>query len=226
MTHAIYPHGGLTELAPNLWQVEGTLPFPLKRNMTVYRLADGRLLLYSVVAMNDAGMAALEALGRPAVMVVPHPFHVMDAPFYKERYPELTVLAAPDAQAKMGAKVKVDATPEEGLAPLGIRSRTVPGVRYAETVLDLELADGGRAMVVTDIILTTPKGFLMRLLGPPGGAGVARIVKFRQVTDRAKVAGFLRESAGIDALRLVAVAHGAPVVGDCRARLTGFADRC
>jgi hypothetical protein len=48
--HPILPHGDLSRVATNTWQVEGSLPFPLKRNMTVHRLHDGRLLLYSVVA--------------------------------------------------------------------------------------------------------------------------------------------------------------------------------
>lgn len=39
--HRIFPHGPPVELAPGLWQVEGSLPFPLKRNMTVYRRPDG-----------------------------------------------------------------------------------------------------------------------------------------------------------------------------------------
>ena len=227
MPHAIYPHGQLTEIAPSLWQVEGSLPMPLKRNMTVFRLGGDCLLLYSVVAMHEAGMAALEALGKPAILVVPHPMHVMDVPFYKERYPHLRVIAAPDAQARLGTTVKADATPEEAFPSLGLRWRTVPGLRFTETVLDLDLPGGGRAMVVTDIIGGEMQGGLMqRLLGPPGGSGVARIVKFRQISDKQAVRGFLRESARSDGLSTIAVAHGRPIVGDVRAALERFAEKC
>ena len=89
----IYPYHPLKSLAANLWQVEGSLANGLPRNMTVYRLPDGRLLLYSVVAMQAADMEALENLGRPAIMVMPHDRHQMDAPFYKRRYPDLRTLA-------------------------------------------------------------------------------------------------------------------------------------
>ena len=99
--HRIFPHSSLEQVAPGLWRVVGTLPFPLKRNMFVYRLGDGTLLLYSVVALDEAGLAALDALGRPSVMVVPHPFHIMDVPFYKARYPDLHVVGQPDAQARL-----------------------------------------------------------------------------------------------------------------------------
>ena len=67
----IYPYEAPRRLADNLWQVQGSLPMGIPRNMTVYRLDDGRLLLYSVIAMHDEGMRALEALGAPAIMVMP-----------------------------------------------------------------------------------------------------------------------------------------------------------
>ena len=50
----IYPYDPPRPLASNLWQVKGSLPSgPIPRNMTVYRLPDGRLLLYSVIAMHE-----------------------------------------------------------------------------------------------------------------------------------------------------------------------------
>lgn len=65
----------------------GSLPFPLRRNMVVYRLADGNLLLHSVIAMTDDGMARLDALGKPTVIVLPNGGHRMDVAAYKGRYP-------------------------------------------------------------------------------------------------------------------------------------------
>ena len=63
----VLPHGELTSLAEGLWQVTGSLKNqPLPRNMVVWRMPDGGLLLHSVVALDDAGMHALEALGTPS----------------------------------------------------------------------------------------------------------------------------------------------------------------
>src|SRR3954452_20009560 len=117
--HQIYPHGKPEQLAPNLWQVRGSLSIPLRRNMTVYKLADGKLLLYSVVAMNEEGMKDLEALGQPAVMVVPHKNHAMDAAFYRARYPSIKVVCPAEGKSRVEERVqKVDGTPEEVLPPL------------------------------------------------------------------------------------------------------------
>jgi len=138
------------ELLPGLWQPTGTLAMPLKRHMTVARLASGELLLHSVVAMDDAGHAALEALGRPAVMVIPHPFHTLDAAFYKERYPNLVVVAAEDTRAKLDGALAIDATPEEALPALQITPHVAPGMRY-EVVLEVPVS-GGRALLFTDLL--------------------------------------------------------------------------
>src|SRR5262249_3308422 len=102
------PHGDLEELVPGVWMVTGSLPVRLKRNMTVVRMSDGSLLLHSVVAMNEAGMAKLDALGKPSVMIVPHAGHCMDAPFYKARYPEIRVVCPAGTRAQVEKHIKVD----------------------------------------------------------------------------------------------------------------------
>ncbi len=90
--------------------------------------------------MNDAGLAALEALGRPAIMVVPHPMHVMDAPFYKARYPHLRVVGRADAGARVKG-VTFDGTPEQVLPALGIGVHLAAGMKIDEIVLDVPIGD-------------------------------------------------------------------------------------
>jgi hypothetical protein len=215
--HRIFPHGAPTELVPGLWQVEGSLPFPLKRNMTIYRQPDGSLVIYSAVALDAAGLKSLEALGEPSWMIVSHPMHVMDAPFYKSRYPRMRVAAPKDAAARL-AGMKIDGTPDEAIPDLGLRHHLAPGMKYSEIVLDVPVT-GGRALVFTDLVcFGGPPGLMMRLLGPPGGVGVPRIVKFRQVARKPEVRTFLRAMAETPDLRLVAVAHGP-------AALEGAADK-
>ncbi len=218
MTIAIYPYKPLKSLAGNLWQVQGSLANGLPRNMTVYRLSDGRLLLYSVVAMHPADMEALEKLGRPAIMVMPHDRHQMDAPFYKRRYPELRVLA-PDPRHPR--KVPVDGDLGE-LEALGINAYVLPGTTYHEAVLELP-AEDGIVLCTTELLgnlsglpgLPRPLGFLLRLLGPPGGGlGVARVVRWREVSDRSRVRAWLNSLAQRPELRMVLVGHGAPVTAD------------
>jgi hypothetical protein len=194
--------------------------------MTIYRLANGDLVLYSAVAMDEAGMKALEALGKPAVLVVPHPFHIMDAPFYARRYPDMRVLAADDAKARMGDGVRVHDTPDRALPELGIETRTVPGYAYTEIELLLGV-EGGKALVVTDLIGNSGEKppLFMRVLGPPGGIGVPRIVKFRQVRDKPKAREFIRGLSAIEGLKMVALSHGAPLLSDCATHLENSAAR-
>lgn len=215
MAHRVFPHGALQAVADGLWQVSGTLPFPLTRNMTVIRLADASLLLHSVVALDEPGMKALEALGRPAWLLAPHPMHLMDAPFYRERYPDSKIVAAADAAARLAERnVRVDATPDEALPALGLRHHVVPGLKYTEVVLDVAVP-GGRALVFTDLVARAPgKGLFMKILGPPGGTGTPRIVRFRQVADKKAVRAYLREHAARGDLRLVLGAHGEPILED------------
>jgi hypothetical protein len=232
MTMAIYPYHPRKSLAANLWQVEGALANGLPRNMTVYRLPDGRLLLYSVVAMHPADLEALEKLGRPAILVMPHDRHQMDAPFYKRRYPDLRVLA-PDPRHPR--KVPVDGDLGE-LAAFGINGYVLPGTTYHEAVLELPVEGGqgddgglpGIALCTTELLgnlaglsgLPRLMRLLLRLIGPPGGGlGVARVVRWREVSDRERTRAWMKSLAERPELRMVLVGHGSPVTDGARAAL-------
>lgn len=223
MTIAVYPYQPLKSLAANLWQVEGTLSSGLPRNMTVYRLPDGRLLLYSVVAMHAADMEALEKLGRPAIMVMPHDRHQMDAPFYKRRYPDLRVLAPEPGHPR---RVPVDGDLGE-LGALGINAYVLPGTTYHEVVLELPVEDGmaGMALCTTELLGNLSRlpgllGLALRLIGPPGGGlGVARVVRWREVSDRDRAQAWLMSLTERPELCMVLVGHGRPITRDARASL-------
>jgi hypothetical protein len=223
--HRIFPHGMPEALAPNLWQVRGGLAIPLRRNMTIYRLPDGTLMLYSVVAMKEEGMAALEALGRPALMVIPHGNHRMDSGFYRRRYPELKVACPPEGKKRAEELCgRVDGTPEELLTPLGIKVHPVTGVRLGEFALEVDVP-GGKALIINDVVGGPTPGesvpLFMRLIGPPSGPalGVARIVRWRMVKNKIDVRGWLHLMSEIPHLELVTVSHGPPVTSDCAAAL-------
>jgi hypothetical protein len=85
------PHGPIREVLPDTFFVTGSvgMPGPLtvrfSRNMTVLRDGD-RLVLVNTVRLDDAGLAALDALGRVTDVVRLAGFHGMDDPFYADRY--------------------------------------------------------------------------------------------------------------------------------------------
>lgn len=215
MPHVIYPYGPPIERAENLWQVVGTLKFPVPRNMTVVRNARGELLIYSAIAMHEEGMQALEALGRPAVMVIPHRRHQMDAPFYKARYPHLRVLAP---EARRVHHVPVDGGLAE-LVEFGVRADVLPGNTYEDVVLDIPVP-GGRALCVCETLgnIVPPPGvasLLFRLLGPPGGGfGIARAVRLREVRGAAQLRAWLEAQAERGDVRCLLFGHGEPLTRD------------
>ena len=219
----IFPHGSLNQVAPNAWQVEGSQSFPLKRNMTVYRLTDGRLVLYSVVALDDAGMVALEALGKPWLMIVPGS-HTLDARFYKERYPQLLIAHEGELPPSL-AGIAIDGTPGELLAGTGIEIMHAAGMKRPELTLLLP-GENGKALVTCDILgrngprQSGVRGRILEVLGPPGGFfGVARIVKFRQVSDKRALRGWIAALAERGDITTVLGSHGPPLTSDVVAAL-------
>ncbi len=86
-----HPHGTLVEVFPDVYFVTGTMRFPgpvpmmASRNMVVVR-TDGGLVLVNSVRLDDAGLSALDALGKLAHVVRLAGFHGSDDAFYKERY--------------------------------------------------------------------------------------------------------------------------------------------
>ena len=218
----IYPYEPPRQLASNLRQVKGSLPMPgIPRNMTIYRLPDGRLVLYSVIAMHEDGLRALEALGTPAILIMPHDRHQMDAPFYRRRYPGMRILAP---EPEVARNVPVDAGLGE-LADLGIRAYTLPGTDHHEVILELPV-DGGHALCACELlsdVVPTPRGLfgmLFKAMGPPGGGfGVARVVRWREVVSRPAVRAWLQGLADRRDLRCLLVGHGEPVARDVAAAL-------
>src|SRR5262245_19218630 len=85
------PHGEIREVLPGVHFVTGTVPLPgplpvrFSRNMTILREGD-RLVLVNSVRLDDAGLAALEKLGKVTDVVRLAANHGMDDPFYAERY--------------------------------------------------------------------------------------------------------------------------------------------
>jgi hypothetical protein len=229
--HRIFPHGSLEELAPSVWRVKGGLAFPFTRNMIVLRLESGDLLLHSVVAMNAAGMAALERLGRPAYAIIPSLHHLMDAPFYKRRYPDLMMLAPESLRSAIEQKVKVDATVEDVLPALGIRLHAVPATKAVEYVYEAPMPAGGRMLMVNDALGNVGAGsdnFLGRALFrhiwvPRGEPRLGRLYRWTQARDAGEIQRFLARLATTRDLRLVTVSHGEPIREGAAAKLRALA---
>jgi len=221
--HKIFPYGAREKLTDNVWLVRGNLSYPLHRNMVIIRLPTGQLVLHSVIAMEEDGLKALEALGTPAYSIVPSRLHVMDAPFYKQRYPAMKQLAPSAAMGEIGKIVPLDGSVEEVLPLLGFGLHRAPGTQISEFVYEYPMSGGGRALVANDVFGSAHAADDTRLLGwlivshigvPGHHLGIPRIYRWRFITDIAAVRQFAGALATIPDLRLITVSHGDPVVAD------------
>jgi hypothetical protein len=86
------PHGDLEEVFAGVFFVTGTMrasfggtPWQFSRNMTVVRDYGG-LTLINAVRLDDAGLAALERLGKVTNVVRLGTMHGLDDAFYVDRY--------------------------------------------------------------------------------------------------------------------------------------------
>lgn len=226
----VLPHGKLTQIEPNLLTVVGDLPMPLgefPRRMTVARLRDGGLVIFSAIALDEPEMAQLEAFGTPSYLVVPGDIHRMDAKAWKDRYPALCVIAPPGAREKVQEVVAVDETSAD-FGDDSVRLLTVPGTENHEAALVVKSASG-TTLVVNDLIWnvhSTPGfgGFVFRLMGfTKPDPQIPSIIKLRAIKDKPALREQLERWAQISDLNRIIVSHGEIVEHDPGSVLHGLA---
>ncbi len=220
----VLPHDPMHQLADNLWWVEGDLPkMKLRRAMTIARLQSGDLVIHNAVALSEAGMRELEALGRPAWLVVPNGWHRLDAARFKARYPAMKVICPAGSRAKVEEKVAVDTTfdetpqPDPGDPSVRFTSFGAEDVKRQEGAMLVRSTDG-LTTVLTDVLfnLDHQKGlfwwFYGRVLGATGGPRVTLVARLLLVKGGTRKAfkGFLNGLQGQGVVRIVP-GHGAPI---------------
>lgn len=209
----VLPHGALEPLAPNVWRVEGELPgMPLKRVMTVARRDDGSLLVHNAMALDEASMRALDALGQVTAVIVPNGYHRIDAPAYAARYPEAGFFAPPGSLSRVNLAVPRAASSEGLAADATTRYDVLEGCGGQEGVLTVRSGDEV-TLVLNDVVFNMPhvpgvKGFVLRhVTASTGGPRVSRVGKLFLVKDRRALAAHLERLASTPGLRRVIVSH-------------------
>jgi hypothetical protein len=212
----VLPHGKLEHLERDLLTVTGTMNMPpmgeVSRRMTIVRLADGRLVIYSAICLDDIEMKALESYGQPAYLIVPGDIHRMDAKPWKDRYPNLKVIAPAGAREKIQEVVPVEAT-EVDFGDPAVRFMTMPGTGDKEAVLVIETASG-TTVILNDLIFDLAnrpgfRGWLFKTLGMTGDEPhIVFPVKLKQVQDKGAVSAQLEDWAHLPNLQRVIISHG------------------
>jgi hypothetical protein len=182
------------------------------RRMTVVRLRDGRLIIFSAIALDESEMKALEDYGRPSFLIVPNERHRKDAKIWKDRYPELQVIAPEGARAQAEAVVPVDATSATFGDP-GVEFVTVPGTNRREAALVVQ-GPAGTTLVVNELIWNVEDhpgvgGWLFRLAGFTGDKPkIPTFVAMKSIDDKPALKGQLEVWSRLKNLRRILVSHG------------------
>ena len=227
----VLPHGKLVQIDENLLTVVGEIHMPLMdlpRRMTVVRLSDASLVIFSAIALDEDEMSALEAYGRPAYLIVPSDKHRLDAKTWKDRYPEIQVVAPEGAREKVNEAVPVDTVTPRFDDP-NLQFVTVPGTRGREAALVVRTPNG-TTLVLNDVVgnIRDAAGFGGWLLHLAGFAGkeaqIPAVVKMAMIEDTKALRAQLLQWAEIDALVRVLVSHGSPIEDNPRQVLRELAE--
>jgi hypothetical protein len=214
----VLPHGKLVSIADNILTVVGEIHMPLMdlpRRMTVVRLADASLVIFSAIALDEDEMAALDAYGRPAFLIVPSDKHRLDAKIWKDRYPWIQVVAPEGARAKVEDVLAVDLVAPRFDDP-DVQFVTVPGTRGREAALVVR-TQNGTTLVLNDVVgnIRDAAGFggwLLHLAGFAGkDAQVPAVVKLAVIADSQALRTQLLEWSEVDTLVRILVSHGSPI---------------
>ena len=214
----VLPHGKLTKVDDNILTVTGEIHMPLTefpRRMTVVHLADGRLVIFNGIALDDKEMRALEAIGTPAFLIVPNDHHRLDARIYKERYPTLRVVAPEGARDAVEKIVPVDTSSPE-LGDPNVRFFTVAGTKGHEAALTVK-STHGTTLILNDLVgnMHDASGFAGWLLRRAGFAGdqpqIPKVVKVGMIDDKQALRAQLLQWADDASLARILVSHGEPI---------------
>lgn len=106
----------LTAVAEDIWAYEQDLRLPgltLASRCTILRLGDGRLVIHSPLAVDDALAEAIARVGEPALLVAPSKIHFLFLERAMRRWPRARVLAAPGLEQKLPG-LRYEPLPREG----------------------------------------------------------------------------------------------------------------
>jgi hypothetical protein len=212
-------HGPIEKLAENLWRVAGSIPhMSLRRVMTMARLGDGRLVIHSAIALEQAAMREVEGWGTPSFLVVPGEHHRLDALAYKKRYPALRTFTPRGARPKIEPYVSIDGTYEEFPSDPSVRLERIAGIDDVEGAMIVRSSDGA-TVVLNDVVFNMdrkfdPLGFFFTtLFGSAPGPRISRLFKAWRVRDRVALRRDLERLAETPELTRLIVAHDKVALG-------------
>jgi hypothetical protein len=208
-TWTVLPHDPIEKHSENLWSVSGNMPGGNQRRMTIARRADGKLVIHNPIALDDAEMKEVEALGKPGFLIVPNAFHRQDAIIYKQRYPEMSVLCPQSAKKKVSQIVEVAGHMDDMPQDADVEVFHLRGMKEREGAVRVR-SQAGSALVFNDALLNLEpgKGVLGFFMAPTGTLSVPRFARWMLVKKGAELKEHLQELAGSAGLAKLVPGHG------------------
>jgi hypothetical protein len=230
----VTPHSPVVVVDDNLWSVTSAVPgFPkgsgMDRRMTIIRLGDGRLVFHNAVPLDDAALAQVRALGKPAILIVPLHLHTFDAHAFREKL-GLAVYTSKTVLDRVRSILPVEGTLEELPADETLRCEPLAGTKFGEAAWVAR--SGPRAsLLVCDAIQNSRPGrgfggFMFKLMGFTGVApNVPALYKRRAVSDQSALRRALVRLADTPGLARVVPSHGDIIGADAAAVLRATVTR-
>ena len=204
-------HGPIEKLEENLWVVEGDVPgMPFRRRMSIVKRSDGTLLFFNAIPLEQPQLDEVLAWGTPAVLVVPHDQHMIDARAFAEKL-NLRVYAPKTCEAKARERAEVSGTLEEVPVDPAVRIEPVAGVKNGEPALVVTSFGGRLNLLVADVLMNNRKeamALLPRMMGFAGPVKIVPIFRMMFLKDKKALQTQLREWADLPGLRRIVPCHG------------------
>ncbi len=217
----------LQQLAPDLWIANQPLRFmglSVGTRMTVIRLADGRLVVISPIALTPELTTQLDCLGSVAYQIAPNCYHHLFAQPFQQQYPQAEFWGAIGLQEKRpDLKIEHVITAEAGEIGTDILYRQFSGLNVPGTNLSClgkpdpinELVfyhKPSRTLIITDIAFhfDETNAWETRLAGKLIGGYKAlqpTLLEKWSLTDRTLVERSIRAVLEWDFERVI-MAHG------------------
>ena len=207
----VQPHEPIEKLEPNLWTVRGKVPgVPgFHRRMSIVRRADGSLVFYHAVPLEEPAMAELASWGRPDALVLGHDQHAVDAAPFAQRL-GLRMFGPARNLKRLRAK-GLDVAPLEEMSPdPSVEFGQVDGTRTGDAFGTVR-SGSSVSLLFADCVQNNPGdgvNILFRLLGFTGGPRVSPPFRLLYTTDRVALAAHLRRLAETNGLTRLIPFHG------------------
>ena len=226
----VLPHEALTEVDDNILTVVGEIRMAvgtLPRRMTIVRLSDRRLVIFSAIALREDEMHRVVDYGTPAFLLVPNAIHRLDAKIWKDRYPDIKVITPEGARSKVEEIVPVDSTSGDFGDP-NVLFVSVPGTLAHEAALQIN-GTNGTTLVLNDLVgnirnQTGLSGWFLRMVKFAGDEPhIPTPVKWKLVRNKSELREQLLKWAALPRLKRILVSHGATIDGNPGAVLRNLA---